>query len=160
MVAGVTTLVAALALGVAYGRRPALEAEPLRFSINPPEKAKFFDLPTISPDGRTLAFVAEVDGKTQLWVRPLSVLIAQPLVEVRDRGTSPFWSPDGQFIAYFEVGKLKKIELAGAPPKPCAMRQVAWVVRGIVMESFCSGIEKLALNVSPRTEEPSPLSPT
>ena len=61
--AGVLALVA-LALGVAYVRRPALEAEPMRLSMNPPEKATTFDWPTISPDGRTLAFIAEVEGKT------------------------------------------------------------------------------------------------
>ncbi len=113
---GITTL-ALLALGVAYVRRPALEAEPLRLYINPPEKAKLFDWPTISPDGRTLAFIAEVDGKTQLWVRPLGATTARPLVEVRDGYPFPFWSPDSQFIAYFELRKLKKIALTGGTPE-------------------------------------------
>ncbi len=116
IVAGITTL-ALLALGVAYVRRPALDAEPLRFAINPPEKAKLFDWPAISPDGRTLAFIAEVDGKTQLWVRPLGATTARPLVEVRDNLPAPFWSPDSQFIAYFELSKLKKIALAGGTPE-------------------------------------------
>jgi eukaryotic-like serine/threonine-protein kinase len=116
IVAGVAVLTA-LVLGVAYVRRPALEAEPMRFSINPPEKAKLFDWPTISPDGRTLAFIAEVDGKTQLWVRPLNATAARPLVEVRSSLPYPFWSPDSQFIAYIEQNKLKKIALAGGTPE-------------------------------------------
>lgn len=114
--AGLMTLIA-LALGIAYVRRPALEAEPMRFAITPPEKAKVFDFPTISPDARTLAFVAEVDGKTQLWVRPLSGTTARPLVETRESLSYPFWSPDSQFIAYIEQRKLKKIALAGGTPE-------------------------------------------
>jgi eukaryotic-like serine/threonine-protein kinase len=116
IVAGVAVLTA-LALGVVYVRRPALEAEPVRLYLNPPEKAKLFDFPTISPDGRTLAFIAEVDGKTQLWVRPLGATTARPLVEVRESLPYPFWSPDSQFIAYFEQRKLKKIALAGGAPE-------------------------------------------
>ncbi|MDQ3013214.1 MAG: hypothetical protein M3X11_21225, partial [Acidobacteriota bacterium] len=108
---------ALLALGVAYVRRPALEAEPMRFSINAPERATYFDFPTISPDGRTLSFVAEVDGKTQLWVRALGATTARPLIEVRSDLPLPFWSPDSQFIAYFDLGKLKKIPQAGGTPE-------------------------------------------
>ncbi|MBS1810885.1 MAG: serine/threonine-protein kinase, partial [Acidobacteria bacterium] len=112
LVAGVLAL-ALLALGVAYVRRPAQKAEEMRLYVNPPEKATLFDWPTISPDGRTLAFVADVDGKTQLWVRPLEATTARPLVEVRDSLPTPFWSPDGQFIAYFDIPKLKKIAVTG-----------------------------------------------
>jgi Tol biopolymer transport system component len=107
--AGVMTLLA-IALGVAYLRRPALEAELMRFSITLPDKATSFDWPTISPDGRTLAFVATVEGKTQLWVRPLNSTMAKPLTEII-RG--PFWSPDSRFIAFFHDSRLKKIALAG-----------------------------------------------
>ncbi|MEP7338054.1 MAG: hypothetical protein ABI977_09955, partial [Acidobacteriota bacterium] len=100
----------ALALGVAYVRRPALEAETVRLSVTPPDKATFSDWPVISPDGRTLAFVARVEGKTQLWVRPLNSTTARPLAEA---STWPFWSADGRFLAFFHEGKLKKIALAG-----------------------------------------------
>jgi WD40-like Beta Propeller Repeat len=30
-------------------------------------------------------------------------------------GTWPFWSPDGQQVAFFANGKLKRVDLAGAP---------------------------------------------
>ena len=86
--AGAFALIA-LALSVAYVRRPAGEAEPLRFSITPPEKATRFNWPLISPDGRTLAFVATVEGKTQLWVRSLNSTVAQPLVDVSNTTNWP-----------------------------------------------------------------------
>ncbi len=32
----------------------------------------------------------------------------------------PFWSPDGRFIGFFAEGKLKKIDIFGAPPQVLA----------------------------------------
>jgi Tol biopolymer transport system component len=113
---GVASLLALLAFGTAYFRRPTLEAEPLRLFVNPPEKATRFDWPMISPDGRTLAFVATVEGKTQLWIRPLNSTTAKPLVDLRLDVAFPSWSPDGQFLSYYEERKLKKIALAGGTP--------------------------------------------
>jgi Tol biopolymer transport system component len=107
----VMTLIA-LAFGAAYVHRPAPEAETARLMVTPPEKATRFDWPAISPDGRTLAFVATVEGKTQLWVRPLDSTTARPLAEITPN-ICPFWSPDSRFIAFIHEGKLKKIALAG-----------------------------------------------
>ncbi len=140
-----------LALGVAYVRRPALDAEPMRFSITPPEKAKLFDFPTISPDGRTLAFVAEVDGKRQLWVRALGATTARPLVEVRGGLPAPFWSPDSQFIAYFELRKLKKIALVGGTPETLCDTQTmgggTWNREGVILVGIATGgIRRVSAN--------------
>ncbi len=147
--AGVLAL-ALLALGVAYVRRPALEAEPMRFSINPPEKAKLFDWPTISPDGRTLAFIAEVDGKRQLWVRPLNTTMARPLVEIQDSLPIPFWSPDSQFIAYFESPRLKKIALTGGTPEPlCEVSTRSggtWSREGVILFGSGGIIKRVSAN--------------
>lgn len=135
IVAGITTL-ALLALGVAYFRRPALEAEPMRFSITPPDKATYFDWPTISPDGRTLAFVANVEGKTQLWVRPLNSTIAKPLVELSNNFNWLFWSPDGRALGFFDDSKLKKITLAGGTPEIlCEVNgsSGAWSREGVIL---------------------------
>ena len=150
IVAGVLALTL-LALGMAYVRRPALDAEPMRFSINPPENAKLFDWPTISPDGRTLAFVAEVDGKRQLWVRAMGATSARPLVEVRDNFPEPFWSPDSQFIGYFELRKLKKIALAGGAPETLceAQNQVGgdWNRDGVILfGNGQNGIQRVSAN--------------
>jgi len=67
----------------------------------------------LSPDGTLLAFAATGDGgQMQLYVRRLSQLQATVLAageNVRD----PFFSPDGQWIAFFADGKLKKISATG-----------------------------------------------
>jgi Tol biopolymer transport system component len=71
-----------------------------------------------SPDGRELTFVARdtSSGKQYLWVRPLNSVEAH-LLDKTEGASQPFWSPDGQFIAYFADDKLKRIGVAGGPPQ-------------------------------------------
>jgi serine/threonine protein kinase len=56
----------------------------------------------LSPDGTVLAFVGQKAGedKTQLYVRHLAQLPAAPLPGT-DGASSPFFSPDGQWIGFF-----------------------------------------------------------
>ncbi len=92
-------------------------AGPLRLSVLPPDDMVFEDLSkdsggsAISPDGRTLVFVARQSGKSLLFVRALDTLEAKPL-----RGTEgaafPFWSPDSRTVGFFAGHKLEKIALA------------------------------------------------
>ena len=66
----------------------------------------------LSPDGTTLAFVAQQAGQTRLFIRLLDQLQAAPLAGTED-AASPFFSPDGQWIGFFAGGKLKKISVTG-----------------------------------------------
>jgi len=66
----------------------------------------------LSPDGTTLAFVAQQTGQTRLFVRKLDQLQAAPLSGT-EGAASPFFSPDGQWIAFFAGGKLKKVSTTG-----------------------------------------------
>jgi serine/threonine protein kinase len=88
----------------------------LKSSVLPPERATFKadSLPALSPDGRTLAFVATVDGNDELWVRELDSLNARALPGT-DGAYDPFWSPDSRSLAFFTAGKLKRIDIAGGP---------------------------------------------
>jgi len=55
-----------------------------------------------------------VNGKQQLWLRPLDALQAQSMPTTED-ATYPFWSPDSRYIGFFAQGKLKKIAASGGP---------------------------------------------
>ena len=67
----------------------------------------------LSPDGALLAFVAEkADALPQLYVRTLEELQARPLAGTAG-ARNPFFSPDGQWIAFFADRKLKKVAVAG-----------------------------------------------
>ncbi|HTK74012.1 MAG TPA: protein kinase, partial [Gemmataceae bacterium] len=114
-IAAAALLVALGALSLIYFRETPPAAPTTRFQVPPPEKATAVEYPTISPDGRRLAFVAIVAGKTLLWVRPLDSLGSQSLPGTED-AASPFWSPDSRFLAFFSRGKLKKIDVSGGPP--------------------------------------------
>jgi serine/threonine protein kinase len=104
------------ALSVVHFQETPPAALTTRFQVLPPDRATSADYPTISPDGRRLAFVATVDGKTLLWVRPLDSLTAHSLAGTED-AASPFWSPDSRFLAFFSAGMLKKVDVAGGPPQ-------------------------------------------
>jgi Tol biopolymer transport system component len=121
-VAGVLALVAVAAVA-AYVRRPIEEPPAIRFSLHAPDGVAF--VPTagfaISPDGRRIVFPASrtVGGAQLLWVRSLDSLEARTLPGTEFTGppASPFWSPDGRFIAFFADGKLKKIDITGGGPQ-------------------------------------------
>jgi hypothetical protein len=91
----------------------------------------------LSPDGTALAFVGQPQsGEPRLYVRRLNQLNATPL-ERTDGAAAPFFSPDGQWIAYFAEGKLKKMPVnGGASIALCdvsAPRGGAWADDGTIV---------------------------
>jgi Tol biopolymer transport system component len=108
-------LLATLPFAIAHFRRAPAGAEAIRFSISLPESGRFGDF-SVSPDGRRVAFIVVTQSGRQLWVRALNALTAQPLAGAED-ASSPFWSPDSRFIAFFAGDKLKKIDPSGGTPQ-------------------------------------------
>ena len=68
----------------------------------------------LSPDGKTLVFVGRTpDGNgRQIYLRSLDSLEATPLSST-ENASSPFFSPNGQWLAFFTAGALKKVSLSG-----------------------------------------------
>src|SRR5262249_12290555 len=92
-----------------------------RLSVLPPEGASFaFSANSKeyapSPDARTLAFVAESQDTTRVWLRPLGGTTARRL-DGTERAYGVSWSPDGRYLAFTTPGKLKRIEIASGAIK-------------------------------------------
>ena len=66
----------------------------------------------LSPDGTMLAFVAQQAGQARLFIRKLDQLQAAALAGT-EGADHPFFSPDGQWIAFFAGGRLKKVSVTG-----------------------------------------------
>jgi Tol biopolymer transport system component len=72
----------------------------------------------LSPDGTRLVFVAQgSNGKSRLLTRRLDQSQSQS-VELRgsEGAFAPFFSPDGQWVAFFAGGKLKKTPVDSGEP--------------------------------------------
>ena len=115
---GVAAALLLISAALAWGfvRRAPQPPRVVRFEVANPPGVTNVDAPKISPDGKMLAFNAtDAAGKTQIWIRPLNALTAQPLPGTE--GTRrPFWSPDSRFLGFVADGKLKKIDVTGGPP--------------------------------------------
>jgi DNA-binding winged helix-turn-helix (wHTH) protein/Tol biopolymer transport system component len=115
-------------------------AEPLRFVQMLPPGTTLAYGGVLSPDGRSLAFVARDDlsGRTQIWVRSLASTDARPLAGTDD-AIRPAWSPDSQSIAFFAESRLKRIALGDAPPQTIARtigarpNGVTWRADGLML---------------------------
>ncbi|HEY7863667.1 MAG TPA: protein kinase, partial [Thermoanaerobaculia bacterium] len=133
----------------------------LNLSISPEEPLVLGEARTfaISPDGRRFAYVVRrSDGQRVLRVRPLDRLesIALPGSE---GAFDPFFSPDGEWLAFGAQGKLKKISLSGGPPFTICdsnlLRGGSWGPDGTIL--FASGISGL-LRVRDSGGTPEPLT--
>ena len=75
----------------------------------------FYSDPAISPDGRTIVYAADGTDGERLYARRLDQLAPRPLTGTED-GTQPFFSPDGEWVAFFSHGVLSKTRLEGGTP--------------------------------------------
>ena len=68
----------------------------------------------LSPDGKMVAMVAYWDqgNRYMIWKYRLGESLPA-IVEGTDGASNPFWSPDGQSIAFFAQGKLKRTDIGG-----------------------------------------------
>jgi Tol biopolymer transport system component/predicted Ser/Thr protein kinase len=122
MSAALLLAIACAALGLLLARSARRPERVVRSSIALPEGTVFWldpatpGPPTISPDGRRLAFSARgPDGKIRLHIRSLDASEAIALAGTEDV-QYPFWSPDSRSVGFFAGAKLKAIEAEGGPP--------------------------------------------
>jgi len=117
LVAGLTAatlLSAAVALWSLFSGPAA--TGPTHLSIAMPRGHVLRSGPAISPDGRTVAFVS-TDGvaRPQLYVRRLDEPESR-LISGTEEAEQPFFSPDGESLAFYAGGWLFKVRLDGGAP--------------------------------------------
>jgi serine/threonine-protein kinase len=120
--AGVLTVVA-IALGAALWRatRVPTTLQPLRrldLDLGPDMSlgSSIGPAAILSPDGTRLVFVSRAADRTsRLFTRRLDQPKAS-LMPGTDGAYTPFFSPDGQWVAFFAQGKLKKTRIDGGEP--------------------------------------------
>jgi serine/threonine-protein kinase len=98
----------------------------------------------LSPDGtRIVVAESDRDGKWRLVMRSLDQSQFAPLSGA-EQARTPFFSPDGQWIAFFAGGKLKKIPVQGGSPvtlcdAPAVPGGASWGDDGNIVAAFNSG---------------------
>ncbi len=118
IIAVLAVTLAVAAVGWYRATRPAPLQPLTRLSVEVGSNAtlarlRLYGLLALSPDGTRLAVVHRgADGKVRLGTRLLQQMAVTPLSNTED-ATSPFFSPDGQWIGFFAEGKLKKISVDG-----------------------------------------------
>jgi predicted Ser/Thr protein kinase len=66
----------------------------------------------LSPDGTHLAYAATQGATQQLYMRAMDSLEAKPIPGTAG-ASSPFFSPDGQWLGFFAGQELKKVSVSG-----------------------------------------------
>ncbi len=92
----------------------------------------------LSPNGRSLAYVAQRRGARQLYQRSLDRFETVPIRD-SEGASNPFFSPDSRWLGFSTVNALKKVLLEGGTPQTiCAatdVRGVSWGARGTILFS-------------------------
>ena len=121
---GLTVLIAALLSGITVWS--VMQAEPpaqtiTRFAVTLPPGEVFMApgsrangrlLLALSPDGTRLVYVAN----QQLYLREMDQMEATPIRGTDIAPTSPFFSPDGQWVGFWANNNLWKVSVTGGAP--------------------------------------------
>jgi len=113
-------LLVAYGLWAAWPSAPPSSAQVTRTAIVLPGNQRLasadFQYPlALSPDGSTLAYIADDGGESQIFVRALSATDAHAIPGTAG-ARHPFFSPNGTWLAFFAAGALQKVAVAGGTP--------------------------------------------
>ncbi len=112
--------------------------------------------PRVSPDGRTLVFVAvSLKGQQQLWLRRLNATTARAIPGT-DGALRPFWAPSSQSIAFFANGELRRVDLDTGSIRTLTEAPYAGGMAGswgndVIVFKHIGGIYRVPVNGGPRS---------
>jgi Tol biopolymer transport system component/predicted Ser/Thr protein kinase len=140
---GLTALSALVALGLAgWVFWPKAPGVVTRLEMTLPADVIPSDSVSISPDGRKVVLTAF--GKVGLWLRSLDSPDWRPLPGT-EGAWSPFWSPDGRYVAFGVANQLKKVNITGGSPETLctvpteAFGSGSWNRDGVIVFGTWSG---------------------
>ncbi len=123
-----------------------------RFPFVLPEGQTFtriaYPVVAVSPDGTKIAYVAN----RQLYLRSLDQMDARPIQGTDEDPSTPFFSPDGQWVGYWSAGdlQLKKIAVNGGAPVPLCDATtpfgVSWGTDDTIVFGQLEGIRSVSAN--------------
>ena len=149
--------------------RPTLGTEPVaRVNVTfpaaqaPIPSVNAHPIVTVSPDGQRFVYVGGEPARTRLYLREMNRFDAEPL-EGTEGAHGPFFSPDGDWVAFFAQGTLKKLRITGghrgAPQMLCATDTGvggAWVAASEIV--FAPNWRGPLMRVSAEGGKPVPLT--
>ena len=114
----------------------------------------------IAPNGHTVAVVgySEAERKNVIWLYEVGAQSAKILPDT-EGANFPFWSPEGNTVAFFADGKLKRVDIAGGPPRVLcdapSGRGGTWSQDGVILFTpsgqLGDGIHRIAANGGPES---------
>jgi len=158
-IAATLAAVAILAVGYLAGRfkgGPTHESSTYVYDIDLPPDTQHLAGIALSPDGRTLVLSTQPRSisaqANHLWIRDLSAVDWQPFFTGmgNDMPAYPFWSPDSRSLAFFNRGKLLRVDLPNFAPIPLCDapdgRGGAWLPDGTIVfaPSAASGLMRVS----------------
>ncbi len=176
VVAVITTLIAISATVVSIRsistepvtrKRPARADAIIDFELDIPKEIPLPDLEgdaevvAISNDGQQIALVSHVDAVSRLYVRDLDSREYRE-VALGEETWAPCYSPDGEWIAFFDARRLLKVRTLGGPPQVICdsglpMGTIAWLDDDTIV--FTDGQRGL-LAIAPGAQQPELVVPT
>jgi eukaryotic-like serine/threonine-protein kinase len=134
----------------AFDHRPPVKPGEVRNGIRPDKTAV-----ALSPDGRTLVFRGIATGinpgggtQSVLFVRSLDSLTATP-IPTTTGAESPFFSPDGAWIGYWDGGELRRVPVTGSTTYTTIARVPGEANPPVVGASWGDG-DVIVFSVGPR----------
>ncbi|MBA3646151.1 MAG: serine/threonine-protein kinase [Gemmatimonadaceae bacterium] len=137
------------------GKSRAVDAEPVRFTITPQPSEFINGALAISPDGRRLVYGVEDPKGSRLYSRLLDDVTAHALPGT-EGAESPFFSPDGKWIAYFIAGDLVRAPVDGGSPllitKNVSAVEAGWATENrIILPTQSVTRQRAGLSMVPAT---------
>lgn len=138
------TLVTAGLLGAWWWASPPEPPPHVRFTLPPASPLDEVESLAVSPDGRRLAFVSA----GRLHLRQLDEITSHEFDQTQG-ARDPFWSPDGDWIAFFKGTGIWKVRASGGEPVQIAPARRpssgSWAKDGTLLYSVEHGTSILAV---------------